>query len=325
MSKSARHWSKVGQTGTLFGMKFLLLVYRLFGRAGFRCFLYPVMVYYYFSRREARESSQQYLQRLSPFLTPQQRVPLSSFKHFFAFGEMMLDKFLVWMGRLGKDDVVFETPEVFEQLRENKSGGVIIVSHLGNMEVCKALSHQFPGICMTVLVHSEHAEKFNSLIKKADTGGNVKALEVADMSPATAMILQERIEAGEYIVTSGDRTPLRGQERTSTVQFLGAGAPMPQGAFILAGLLRCPVYLLFCIKQQAHYHLYAEHLLDRLKFSRKDRQQAISDGLQQYAERLQHYCTIAPLQWFNFFPFWDDVSESKETDSTLSTAGDNGN
>jgi len=25
---------------------------------------------------------------------------------------------------------------------------------------------------------------------------------------------------------------------------------------------------------------------------------------QAYAERLAHYCTVAPFQWFNFYDFW---------------------
>jgi predicted LPLAT superfamily acyltransferase len=25
---------------------------------------------------------------------------------------------------------------------------------------------------------------------------------------------------------------------------------------------------------------------------------------QQYVERLEHYVRLAPLQWFNYYPFW---------------------
>jgi predicted LPLAT superfamily acyltransferase len=28
-----------------------------------------------------------------------------------------------------------------------------------------------------------------------------------------------------------------------------------------------------------------------------------------YAQRLEHYCLMAPLQWFNFFDFWNQNEE----------------
>lgn len=313
MSKSTHHWSKIGETGTILGMKSLLLVYRIFGRVGFRIILLPVMAYYYLTHHSAREASKQYLQLLAPFIEPKQRASLSSYKHFVMFGEMMLDKFLVWMGKIGREDVIFETLTILDRIDSNEKGGIIIISHLGNAEVCNALGQQLPGIRLTVLVSSEHAEKFNSLMKKVNSSHRIKMLPVTDMSPATAMLLSERIDAGEYIIIAGDRTPVTGkQERVSNVRFLGETAPMPQGAFILAGLLKCPVYLMFCLKQQAQYHIYVELFAEQLMLPRKQRDEALNEVVQSYAERLQYYCIKAPLQWFNFFPFWNDDENNRK-------------
>ncbi|MEH6579258.1 MAG: lipid A biosynthesis acyltransferase [Amphritea sp.] len=321
MAKADVHWSRAGEAGTLLGMQILLLVYRVFGRWGFRVFLFPVISYFFLTRKEAREASTQYLQKLRPHLAAEQQASLTSFQHFLMFGEILLDKFLVWMGGISREDVVFETPAVFEKVDHERKGGVIIVSHLGNTEVCSALAHQLPDIRLTLLVYTRHAEKFNSLMKKVNSSARIEMLQVTDMSPATAMILSERVEAGEYIVIAGDRTPVTGTGRVSTVSFLGGDAPMPQGAFILAGLLKCPVYLMFCIKQQAQYHISLELFSEQLKFSRKERHQAISKAVQNYANRLEHYCIKAPLQWFNFFPFW--CVEPAEKDSKIATERNN--
>ncbi|MES9904628.1 MAG: acetyltransferase [Sedimenticola sp.] len=288
-------------------MRALLLIYRIFGRIGFRLILYPVMGYYFLMKKEARASSGQYIRRVVTFLVPEQRGSLSSFSHFLQFGEMLLDKFLVWMGHIKREDVVFETPAVIEMIEGKQEGGIIVVSHLGNIEICSALAHQIPNIRLTILVHTRHAVKFNSLINKVNRFDHVEMLQVTDMSPATAMILSERVAAGEYVVIAGDRTPVTGMERISMVDFLGAAAPMPQGAFILAGLLKCPVYLMFCIKQQARYSIYIEQFTERFALPRKERAQVLDSAVQEYAKRLQHYCLKAPLQWFNFYPFWGDV------------------
>ena len=86
--------------------------------------------------------------------------------------------------------------------------------------------------------------------------------------------------------------------------FLGAEALFPQGPFILAALLKCPVYTVFCLKQQGKHVIYFDHFSEMLNFPRKTREQAMQQIIQRYAERLQTYCLKEPLQWFNFFDFW---------------------
>ncbi len=319
------HWSKVGEAGTIAGMKALLLVYQLTGRWGFRVILFPVMCYYYLSQPRARQASQEYLARVQAVVGGQQRQP-HSLLHFMSFGETLLDKFLIWMGKIKREDVVFHKPELFQQLdqslnapseilggaeqgptsRQKKQGAVIVVSHLGNTEICSALAHQLPDTKLTILVYTQHAEKFNALMKRFNSSQCIELLQVTEVGPGTAMMLSERVEAGELVVIAGDRTPVTGPGRVSQVNFLGYKAPMPQGAFILASLLKCPVYLMFCLKEQGKYHIYLELFSEKIRFARKEREQAIEKVVQDYATRLEHYCLKAPLQWFNFFPFWQD-------------------
>ena len=303
-----RHWSKATEAGSQLGMKALMLANQVLGRSGFRFFLYPVMTYYYWKRKEERLASKDYLEKVSPFLDKSKREQLSSFQHFMTFGELLLDKLLVWKGLINREDVEFESRDLLDKIDngEDTRGGILIVSHLGNTEVCNALAHKLPNIRLTLLVYTQHAEKYNSLVKKGNENARVDILQVNDMSPATAMILSERIEAGEYIVIGGDRTPLTTTGRVSDVDFLGHKAPMPQGAFLIASLLKCPVYLMFCLKHQKTYRIYVELFSEQLKFPRKAREENIKNIVQAYADRLQSYCLKEPLQWFNFYSFWHD-------------------
>lgn len=312
-----KHWAKTGEAGSILGMKFLLFIYRLFGRWGFRLMLLPVMVYFYLFRTEARLASKQYLQRIA-LMTPTQAIPKSSFRHFLMFGEILLDKFLVWMGHIRKDQVVFANPDEIRAFDNNREGGVIVVSHLGNNEICSALAEHLPNIQLTLLVYTQHAEKFNSIIQSLNSKSRINLYQVTEMTPATAMVLADRVNAGGYVVIAGDRVPVTGDERVSTVDFFGARAALPQGAFILAGLLKCPVYLLFCLKQQGKYHVYIELFTKSLNFSRNQRSRMIDNTVQAFARRLEHYCLLAPLQWFNFFPYWGEnlISSSAEIKST---------
>jgi predicted LPLAT superfamily acyltransferase len=318
------HWSRIAESGMLTGMKMLLLVYRIFGRRGFSICLFPVMCYYYLVRKEARQASREYLSRIRPLLPAEQTTSLTSLKHFLMFGEILLDKLLVWMGRITREDVVFETPDTITRMEQSGKGGIIVVSHLGNFEICNALAQEFPDINLTVLVYTRHAGKFNTLMKRVAGDVDVEIMQVTDMSPATIMIFAQKINAGGYIVIAGDRTPVTGQGRVSVVDFLGGQAPFPQGPLILAGLLKCPVYPMFCLKQGPQYHVYIELFGEDLKFhDRKARQQNLQDAVQEYAARLEYYCLKAPLQWFNFFSFWrnDPLAKASHPVSSESDAG----
>lgn len=300
------------EVGTVVGMRILLICYRLFGHKGFRLFLAPVILYFYLKKHSIRISSKEYIKKVSPFLTENECKKLSPFRHFWMFGEILLDKFLVWMGQIKAQDVVFETPETFQKLKTSNKGGVIVVSHLGNTEICSAIAHQLPDVKVTMLVYTQHAEKFNKMIQRTNSNAAINLIQVTDMSPATAMILSDRVAAGEFVVIAGDRTPVNNGGRFSIVDFLGAPAAFPQGAFILASLLRCPVYLMFCLKQDSVYHIYMESFSDKLDFTRKEREKKLEETVILYAKRLEYYCQLAPLQWFNFFPFWQQDSNEQQ-------------
>ncbi|WP_041651128.1 lipid A biosynthesis acyltransferase [Marinomonas posidonica] len=311
MVKLPRHWSKISETGSILGMKILLACYRIFGRNVFRITLLLVIGYYYLMNKHARQASQAYLKKVKPLCQPQSKA-LTPFRHFWTFGELLLDKFLVWMGHIQRQDIIFHNKASMQYMNERNKGGIIVVSHLGNTEICSAIAHQMPNIKVTMLVHTKHAQKFNRMLKQTNANANISVMQVTDMSPATAMTLSERVEAGEYIIIAGDRTPVHGTARTTVVQFLQHPASFPQGAFILAGLLKCPVFLMFCLKQQNKYHIYIELFSEQLMGPRKTREQRLDNTVKDYAKRLEHYCLMQPLQWFNFYDFWYiDSSQTK--------------
>jgi predicted LPLAT superfamily acyltransferase len=93
--------------------------------------------------------------------------------------------------------------------------------------------------------------------------------------------------------------------RSVTVDFLGHQAAFPQGPWLLAGLLKCPINLLMCLKKPSgQYRVTLEPFTHAVVWKRSDREQVIHQWATRYAERLSHYCLEAPQQWFNFYPFW---------------------
>ena len=103
----------------------------------------------------------------------------------------------------------------------------------------------------------------------------------------------------------GDRVSARHKERSVYVPFLGRNAPFPEGPFVLASLLACPVYLVFCTKVGRKYRLYIEPFEERLVLPRGRRREALEEVIARYARALESHCLRAPTQWFNFFDFWE--------------------
>ncbi len=313
MTKSS-HWSELGEWSMIWGMRFLLRVYLLLGRSALQWFLYPVVSYYWLANKPGRAASQAYLKRVAEF-SPASNVSgnlCDSYRHFICFANAIIDKLAAWSGALTPAEVSYQGRDgLLAHIRTGR-GAVLLGSHLGNLEVCRVIADLDHAIPINVLVHTKHAEKFNRLLKQTNRNSGLNLIQVTDISAATSMLLDDKIDNGELVIIAADRTPVSPHPRVSRAEFLGRDALFPQGPFILASLLKCPVYTLFCLKQQGRQAIYFEHFSELLTFPRKNREQAIQQTIQSYARRLEHYCLMEPLQWFNFFDFWHLVD--KESD-----------
>ncbi len=301
-----KHWAQMEERGIIWGMQALLKVYLLFGRKVLQFFLYPVVSYYWLINSKSRQASLEYLHRVSAYL-PENTIQTGlygSYQHFICFANAIIDKLAAWSGAITLQDVEFHGRESIWRHVEQGQGLLILGSHLGNLEVGRVMAYLGKKVSVNVLLHTKHAEKFNTLLNRYSECGKMNLIQVTEMNAATAMMLQDRIDAGELVVIAADRTPVSGQNRVAKADFLGKTALFPQGPFILASLLKCPVYTLFCLKQHDKQVIYFDHFSDSLSFSKKQRNAMIERCAQAFADRLQHYCLQEPLQWFNFYDFW---------------------
>jgi predicted LPLAT superfamily acyltransferase len=308
---AGRHWSRLAERGSLLGLQTVFACYRLFGAKAARVLLYPIVAYFFLTGSKARAASLDYLRRVNRLRGGAGPEPgwRESFLHMLAFGQSGLDKLAAWMGgvsEVAEQQVDFPSCPVFEQLLASGRGALLIGAHLGNLEMTRALAVNERRIKVNVVVYTEHAERFNTLLRQANADFSINLLQVSRLGPETAIMLKEKIDQGELVVIVGDRTPAagEGQRRVSRIDFLGSPAPFAQGPFILASLLDCPVYLFFCLREAEGYQIHLESFAERIELPRAQRQQRLEAYMQAYARRLEHYCLQAPDQWFNFYDFW---------------------
>jgi predicted LPLAT superfamily acyltransferase len=306
MTKAAarRHWASLNESTFVAGMRLLFWVWRVLGRWPFRVVLYPVLAWYIATRPRARRASAAYLARVNAYTPVAAGLPGVA-RHFAAFAENILDKMLLWGGLFDTGAVRFTGADALQRMIEQRRGALLLCSHLGNLELCRVLAQQCKGLRITVLVHTRHAQAFNQLLARLDPRSQLNLLQVADMTPATAIMLAERVAQGEFVVIAGDRVPLAPGARVVHAPFLGREAAFPVGPYVMAGVLECPLYMMFSVRRGDCDEVHFELLRETVKLPRKDREPALAALASDYARRLEFYCLSAPYQWFNFYDFWD--------------------
>lgn len=304
------HWAAQNERGN----KLLLLLTTLMVRylPGFvmsACIRLVVLYFYITSPRQRRNISR-YQTRLKAVF-PDAHLPASMpvFRQFVAFGEAVCDRFAVWQKKITYPDLLRTDPDELTSLMADRSlrGQVFVCSHLGNVEVCRALVSRYQGFRLNVLVHSRHAQAFNEALSKAGAD-SIQLIQVTDLDASVMMDLHRRLDAGEWLAVAADRIPVRG-EKTVSVDFLGKKADMPQGAWLLAWLLKAEVNTLLCVKENGRYHVKLKRFLNTADWNRSKRSEAVAAAAQGFADLLAQECRKNPLQWFNFYDFWKDEND----------------
>jgi len=308
------HWADIGESTFVGGIWFLYGIFRVFGRLPFRFFLYPVVSYYWLTRPIARRSSMEYLQRLHESHKVFKKPPgmLQGLKHFIQFGETLLDKLLAIGGNFPSDKLDLSGQKIVLEGMDENRGGVIVTAHLGCLELMQSAATWKRHIKINVLIHTAHAGSFNRILNKINPQSRVSFLQVTAFNAPTAMMLADRIAAGEMIAIAGDRIPTSG-DRIVQVPFLGKEAAFPVGPYLIASLLTCPVFAMVCTRSGEHaYKVKVEKITGAMITPRKKRDELIAAQATKYALWLEQRVAESPFDWFNFFPFWDQAARDEQ-------------
>ena len=122
-----------------------------------------------------------------------------------------------------------------------------------------------------MLLHTKHATRFNQLLAQVNPDSQLNIMQVTELTPATAALLQEKIDQGEFVAIAGDRIPVAPQPRVVWAPFLGALAPFPVGPYVMASLCQCPVFLLFSLRTHQGWEIHFELFRESIGLPRQDR------------------------------------------------------
>src|SRR5450432_2763564 len=123
-------WRKIPEAGTVFGIRVIVLVARIFGRRIAGWFLYLVAMYYALFKGIARRASRDYLRRVGE--TP---AFLNIVRHIHTFAQVSLDRLFFLTGRLSSFRFDHTNHDRLIEAAKSGRGVLLLGAHLGSFEV----------------------------------------------------------------------------------------------------------------------------------------------------------------------------------------------
>lgn len=280
--------------GTVLGYKIFVFFIKNLGVRSAYFILYFVASYYFLTQKGSNRAMSYYFHdRLgySRFKTWR-----SLFSSYYTFGQTIIDKVAISAGLRKKFTYEFDGIEILVDLLEQKQGGVLISAHVGNFEIAE---HFFADIDLEfniniVTTDLEHSAIRDYLESVTDKQGKKFIIIRDDMSHIFE--INAALARNELVCFTGDRYFVG--NKTLSAEFLGEEAYFPSGPFLIASRLKVPVAFVYVMKEpDLHYHLYTR----RAEVKHRD-EKALLD---EYAKNVEGFVRKYPLQWFNYFNFWD--------------------
>jgi predicted LPLAT superfamily acyltransferase len=291
-----QEWTTRQERGTAATIKAMVWIALRLGRPATRLLLLPICAYFMAFSPVATKGARDYLARALG------RPPglRDLWRHYHSFASVVLDRVYLLNDQIDLFDLHIEGEEIVQELGQAGESCLLFGAHLGSFEVLRALGRRQSALDVSLVMYEENARKINSALNAINPA---LAMEVISLGQPTSMLdIARKLEAGGVIGILADRSLTH--EEQIKLPFLGAPAAFPVGPFRMAALFRRPVILMVGLYRGGRrYDIHFERLPD-LDLGPGRRADALEAGMKAYVERLEHYCRLAPYNWFNFYEFW---------------------
>ena len=290
-------WLKQQEKSNLAILRLMVWISLTFGRAVGRIVLYGIAAYYILFAPKARRFSREYLNRALGRWAEWS----DGFRHVLSFASTVHDRIYLLNDRFDLFDIEVIGAEALHASLASQPGALLIGAHLGSFEVLRAVGRGKAGLKVAMMMYEENARKINSTLEAINPAATQDIIALGRMD--SMLEARDKLDQGYLVGMLADRG--LGNDATVDCDFLGKTAPFPVGPFRMAAMLRRPVFFMAGLYLGGNrYQIHFEPLADFSETSRADRNAAMLAAQQRYAERLSHFCRIAPYNWFNFFDFW---------------------
>jgi predicted LPLAT superfamily acyltransferase len=300
----APDWVRRPERSNALALRSIVWVATVIGRAAARLLLYPICLYFLAFSPRARSASREYLGRV---LGRTARLR-DLFRHYQSFAAVLLDRIFLLKDELTRFEVHMHGADIFAETMAKGEGCLMLSAHLGSFEVARAVGRT-SGLRIRMLMYEENARKVGAILRAVNPRLHDDVIRLGRLD---AMLqVEAALGRGEVVGMLADRSlaetgAMRGAMRgAARCEFLGRHAQFPTGPIRIGILLNRPMLLLFGVYRGANrYDVHIERFAVPDEARGRARDAAVDELLRRYVGRLEHYCRMAPYNWFNFYDFW---------------------
>jgi len=292
----APEWMALPERSNKLALRIIVWVAMSLGRPAARLLLYPICLYFLAFTPTPRAASLQYLSRV----LGRKAGITDAFRHYHTFAATILDRLYLLKEQFSRFDVHVHGAEIVEELIAAGRGCVLLGAHIGSFEIIRSAGRTC-GFKVSMVMYEENARKTGEVF---ETINPALQMEVIGLGKVDSMLkVEAALARGEFVGMLADRTIKGGG--TVSCPFLGEQAAFPAGPIRIAAMLKRPIALMFGIYRGGNrYEVHFERLTMLDQIGSRERDSMTGHLLRHYAERLEHYCRLAPYNWFNFYDFW---------------------
>ena len=283
--------------GTVLGYKIYIFFIKHLGLNASYLLLHFVVLYFCLFSTKSSRSIYYYLRKRQGY--SKTKAFFNIYTSYYLFGQTLVDKASISSGFKERFTYDFDGVELIENLLKEGKGGILLSAHVGNFEVSEfffdIVDADVVGKISLVTWDREH-QKIKEYMERVTSKSNIKFILIRD-DMSHIFEIHQAISNGELVCFTGDRY-IEGTKSLEE-ELMGAKAKFPLGPFLLASKLQVPVLFVYVMKEpKKHYHLYARST---------DVKRGDAEGiLKAYTQNLEWILRKYPLQWFNYFDFWND-------------------
>jgi predicted LPLAT superfamily acyltransferase len=295
-----RQWQLRPEAGGRVG-KWLMqtLAFRV-GRPLARFITFFVAFYFMVRRGPERAASRQYLARV----LGRRATVLDVYRHFLWFSTVTLDRLYLMADRFARFDVRTFGLDELDAAIDTGKGTLLLSGHLGSFDALRVLSERSPDVPIRILLDVGQGAGLTSVLNALNPKLASTIIDARRPGPELVLEMQHALAENAVVSTLADR--LRPGNPVIVADFLGAKAPFPASPWLFAGALHVPVVLAFGLFRGGNrYELHFERFSCELPRDRRQRNAALAQIVQRFADRLAHFARLAPYNWFNLYDFWD--------------------
>jgi lauroyl/myristoyl acyltransferase len=226
-----------------------------------------------------------------------------AWKQYHNFTNVYVHRFVY----LPEEEIEFtkEGWQYLDEALEKETGAVVVMSHVGNWELAAQMLKR-KGMPMMLYLGAKvkHKEQVESIQKKKLVAQGIKVVTTSEEEKSPFALLEgiNFLRDGGIVFMSGDR--LWGNQSFVVVNFLEHEVKIPDTPHLLALVTGAPLMTFFVYEKDfGKYHVNVSRGRKVVALSRAERDKAVYESAQRYADELTDFVRAHPFEWHHFEPF----------------------